>query len=83
MNELFNAEEYTYNSINEHWQDMPEYIQQKKEPYHKVIVRFENEKDLQEFSSLINQKITSKTKSIWHPKKSHWGLEKRFWKNEK
>ena len=61
------------------WKDMPEFVQDKKEPYAKIIVRFDNEDDLQEFANLIGQKLTSKTKSIWHPFKSHWGLEKKVW----
>jgi len=56
----------------EHWKDMPEFVQGKKEPYSKIIIRFENEKDLQDFSKLINQKLTKKTKSIWFPFKSHF-----------
>jgi hypothetical protein len=46
---------------------MPEFVQEKQEPYAKIIVRFENKEDLEEFSKLINQKLTQKTKSIWHP----------------
>lgn len=50
------------------WLDMPEFVQEKKEPYSKIIVRFNSEEDLQEFAKLIGQKLTNKTKSIWHPK---------------
>jgi hypothetical protein len=32
--------------------------------------------------SKLGQKITSKTKSIWHPFKSHWGLEKKVYVDE-
>ena len=53
------------------WKGMPEFVQNKQEPYAKVIFRFENEEDLQEFASMINQKLTSKTKSSWHPFKPH------------
>jgi hypothetical protein len=60
MNTLFDE--------NNQWENMPEFIQEKQEPYSKIIVRFDNEKDLQEFANLIGQKLTSKTKSIWHPK---------------
>ncbi|MCB1711160.1 MAG: hypothetical protein KDH96_01380 [Candidatus Riesia sp.] len=52
----------------EHWKDMPEFVQEKQEPFSKIIVRFETEEDLNEFSKLIGQKLTPKTKSIWHPK---------------
>lgn len=63
MKELFDIQ----NPIFEEWKDMPEFVQEKQEPYAKVIVRFATEKDLQEFSNLIGQKLTNKTKSIWHP----------------
>ena len=59
MVESFNA--------NDEWKDMPEFIQEKQKEYAKIIVRFDNENDLQEFSKLIGQKLTNKTKSIWHP----------------
>lgn len=51
----------------EEWKDMPEFIQEKQEPFAKIIIRFNSQKDLDEFSNLIGQKLTNKTKSIWHP----------------
>lgn len=65
------------------WKDMPEFVQDKKEPYAKIIIRFDSEEDLQEFANLIGQKLTNKTKSIWHPFKSHWGGVKKVWTDEK
>ena len=50
------------------WQDMPEFVQEQQKPFSKIIVRCETEEDLQEFAELIGQKLTPKTKSIWHPK---------------
>ncbi len=70
------------NNPQEEWVDMPEFVQEKKEPFAKIIIRFETEEDLHEFSKLINQKLTPKTKSIWHPFKSHWGAERKVWVNE-
>ena len=55
-------------NIDNEWEGMPEFKQQKQEPYSKIIVRFDNEDDLQEFAEMIGQKLTSKSKSIWHPK---------------
>lgn len=52
----------------EEWKGMPEFKQEKKEPYSKIIVRFKTKEDLDEFAKLISQKLTDKTKSIWHPK---------------
>lgn len=63
MNNLFDME----HPILEEWKNMPEFIQEKQEPYAKLIVRFATQKDLEEFSKLIGQKLTQKTKSIWHP----------------
>jgi hypothetical protein len=64
------------------WKDMPEFVQEKKEAHAKIIFRFENENDLQEFAKLIDQKLTSKTKSAWYPFKSHWGGVKKEWRDE-
>jgi hypothetical protein len=55
------------------WQGMPEYVQGKIKPYAVVVVRFETQDDLEDFSVMIGQKLTKKTKSIWHPQRSHWG----------
>jgi|TARA_R110000824_G_scaffold400000_2_gene606565 hypothetical protein len=57
---LFEEESY--------WEGMPEFIQEKQEPYAKLIVRFATDKDLQEFAGLIGQKLNANSKSIWHPK---------------
>jgi len=64
------------------WDGMPEFVQEKQESFAKIIVRFEAEKDLEEFAKLIDQKLTSKTKSIWYPFKSHWGKEKNVYVDE-
>lgn len=49
------------------WKGMPEFIQEKQKPYAQIVFRFDNEEDLQEFATLIGQKLTNKTKSAWHP----------------
>jgi hypothetical protein len=70
------------NPIFDEWKNMPEFVQEKQEPYAKLIVRFETKEDLDEFAKLLNQKLTQKTKSLWFPFKSHWGLSKKRWVNE-
>jgi hypothetical protein len=50
------------------WIGMPEYVQERKEEYAKIIVRFRNEEDLQEFAKLVEQNLNIKTQSIWFPK---------------
>jgi hypothetical protein len=64
------------------WVGMPEFVQEKKEPFKELIIRFESENDYLDFQEKINQKLTNKTKSIWHPFKSHWGLQKKVYKND-
>lgn len=79
---LFNKDEIQ-KEWESHWWGMPEFVQNKKEPHAKIIVRFESEDDLQDFARIIGQKLTKKTKSIWHPFKSHWRKDKQpVWKSE-
>jgi hypothetical protein len=50
------------------WLGMPEFIQEKSDkPYTQITIRFKNQENLKEFSNLINQNLTKKTKSIWFP----------------
>jgi hypothetical protein len=71
------------NLFDEHpeWVGMPEFVQEKKEPFKELIIRFDTEDDYLDFQKIINQKLTNKTKSIWHPFKSHWGLERKVYKD--
>lgn len=53
------------------WQGMPEFDNShSREPYRTIHVHFKTPESVEEFSSLIGQKITTKAKSIWHPTKS-------------
>lgn len=56
------------NAWKQEWLDMPEFSQEKQRPFKTLIVRFETKEDFEEFCKLINQEMTLKTKSIWHPK---------------
>lgn len=76
---LFDDVETTW---QEEWKDMPEFVQEKKEPYAQIIFRFESEEDLKNFANLIGQKLTKKTKSAWFPYKSHWGNKVKYYKHE-
>jgi hypothetical protein len=84
VNDLFEVqkEEFSKDDPMNEWKGMPEFVQEKKEPFSKIIIRFDTEDDLIDFSELIGQKLTPKTKSIWHPFKSHWGAEKKVYKYE-
>lgn len=52
----------------EHWGGMPDYEQEENKPYKTIYVHFRSEEDYQEFARMIGQKLTEKTKTIWHPK---------------
>lgn len=56
------------NDWKKEWQGMPEFEQtQTEKPFSQIIFRFANANDLKEFSKLINQPLTDKTKSAWYP----------------
>jgi transcription elongation factor GreA-like protein len=55
-------------SWKEHWENMPEFIQEDMDSFQSIIVHFETKEDRDEFSKLLQQKITYKTKSLWFPK---------------
>ena len=74
--------EKTEGSAHEEWVGMPEFVQPKQRPFSKITVRFETEEDLQEFAELIGQKLTPKTRSIWHPYKPHRRGVVRRWVDE-
>ena len=66
--------------VQSEWQQMPEFVQEKQEPFAQIIFRFENEDDLDAFAELIGQKLTGKTKSAWHPHHPHRDPERRIYK---
>ena len=51
----------------EHWKEMPEFVMNDESPQRTLRVHFRNQDDVDEFAKLIGQKISPKTKSIWHP----------------
>jgi hypothetical protein len=63
QNPLFECKE----AWEEHWQGMPEFNQKDLQPYSSIMIHFENRKDMEEFSKLVNQKIYKTTQSIWYP----------------
>jgi hypothetical protein len=54
------------NDWQKEWKDMPEFIQEDLSPYSTIKVHFRNQNDKDEFSKLVNQKIT-KYNVIWFP----------------
>ena len=57
---------------NDEWDGMPEFENDANDiekAYCRINVSFESEIYLQDFAKLLGQKVTDKTKAIWHPKK--------------
>lgn len=49
------------------WFDMPEYKNKEMKPYLSIKIHFRKKEDCENFSKLIKQSITAKTKSMWYP----------------
>lgn len=49
------------------WVGMPEFVQAAQKPYKELRIRFATKEDYDSFSKLIGQKLSDKTKSLWHP----------------
>ena len=62
---LFGDDEYS--KWSDLWQGMPEFNMEDLAPWNSVIVHFESREDMDNFSKLVQQKITTKTQSLWHP----------------
>ncbi len=60
---LFGDEEHW----EEAWKGMPEFIQNDLQPFKTLYVHFESWEDCQAFATLLGQKITMQTKSLWYP----------------
>tara|TARA_R100001163_G_scaffold62444_1_gene53240 strand:- start:1433 stop:2026 length:594 start_codon:yes stop_codon:yes gene_type:complete len=57
------------------WEGMPEFENEDLTPHRQIIISFKNDDDINNFSKLIKQNITDKTKSLWFPKVEN---EKQF-----
>jgi hypothetical protein len=62
------------------WKQMPEFVQERQKPFAQIIFRFETEQDLNDFAEIVGQKLTSKTKSSWHPFRPHRDPNRRVYK---
>tara|TARA_R100000808_G_C2122807_1_gene133710 strand:+ start:317 stop:952 length:636 start_codon:yes stop_codon:yes gene_type:complete len=54
-------------SWEDHWKGMPEFEQDDLSPYRSLNIHFRNQEDMDDFAKIMNQQITDKTKSMWHP----------------
>jgi len=71
LGNLLGSDEVDYEKA---WEGMPEFEQEDLSAMKSIIVHFASQDDIDEFSELIEQGITEKTKSIWYPKREHADL---------
>lgn len=64
------------------WKDMPEFNQPDATSFRHIIVHFNDQESVDEFSELIGQDLTDKTKSIWHPKQERMDTESKRYSSE-
>ncbi len=50
------------------WRGMPEFKQEDKTAYQSIHIHFKDQEDVDSFATLVGQKITEKTRSLWYPK---------------
>lgn len=59
--------DYDDDDTENEWKGMPEFNQPDNGAFRQLLISFDTQEDIDEFSKLINQNITSKTKSLWYP----------------
>jgi hypothetical protein len=57
-----------FNEKHPEWKGMPEFVQEKQEPFAKIIIRVGSQEELDDLAERLGQPLTRKTKSIWHPR---------------
>ena len=74
LSPFFDTDDYL--KWKKEWIGMPEFVQEDLEPIQQIIISFATREDVQDFSKLIRQKLTHKTKSVWYPKVDNENLLK-------
>ena len=64
----------------DHWQKMPDFVQEKQTPFAHVNIRFPDQEALDEFIAKTGMKLTPKTKSAWYPEAKPSGVGMMRWK---
>lgn len=81
MLKLFNDEEIE-KKWEKDWDGMPEFSMKDLEPFQKIIVNFESKEDVIEFSKMLGQKLTYKTKSVWFKQSEYTEPKNYIYTNE-
>ncbi len=65
LQSFFNLDDFS--KWKKEWVGMPEFVHEDLAPIKQLIISFATKEDFEEFSELIEQKLTSKTQSVWYP----------------
>lgn len=68
----------TKQDAQDEWKGMPEFEQNDEMPCRRLVVNFKSEQDAQDFAKLVGQKLTDKTRFIWHPEVKPQRTEKVY-----
>lgn len=49
------------------WRGMPEFLMEDLAPYNSITLHFPSRQAMVDFAALVEQTITSRTKSVWFP----------------
>jgi len=64
------------------WSGMPEFNNDDLSPKRQIIISFKKDEDVELFAKLINQELTTKTKSVWFPKVNDLVQKDKIYSNE-
>jgi hypothetical protein len=67
FDDLFDEYFFDGDNPDKEWEGMPEFEQNDLKPAKSLIIHFETLENMNDFAKIIDQKLTEKTKSIWHP----------------
>jgi len=59
------------------WEDMPEFTEDSKTAFRSLIVHFTCQEDIDQFSKLVEQTFTDKTKFMWYPEQQNMDTESK------
>ena len=61
------------------WKNMPEFVQEKKPAFRKIVIRLRDQQDLDDLQEKLGQKISDKAKSVWYPELERGQCADKVW----
>lgn len=73
---LFDVEQD--DDVDNEWRNMPEFNQPDNGAFRQIIISFDDQDGVDAFAKLIDQHLTSKTKSLWFPPREKNNVVDKF-----